>query len=244
LDFSSCPAAFPCPLEEPAWPRVLPDSCKNGIHYFTVDASMDVCDDCFAVLFVNGAPCRDIPTKFLDNNGDLCVTELDWLGLATRLCDDLNCDGVVDLADRAIWNAHYHHCCHNCIDTDGDGVCDPVDNCVLKPNPTQLDTDGDGLGDACDNCPLVPNPLQQDFDNNGVGDACCCITPRGDCDGNGTNATILDLNWLVNKIFRRGPPSGCPKECDCNSDGTSGTILDLNWLVNKIFRNGPPPGAC
>jgi len=39
-------------------------------------------------------------------------------------------------------------------DTDGDGVCDPVDNCVTVPNPDQLDTfgksSGDGSGDACE----------------------------------------------------------------------------------------------
>lgn len=36
------------------------------------------------------------------------------------------------------------------IDTDGDGVPDPVDNCVATVNPNQADGNGDGLGDACD----------------------------------------------------------------------------------------------
>jgi hypothetical protein len=35
-------------------------------------------------------------------------------------------------------------------DTDGDGVCDAVDNCVNVPNPDQADLDGDHVGDACD----------------------------------------------------------------------------------------------
>lgn len=35
-------------------------------------------------------------------------------------------------------------------DSDGDGVCDPVDNCPNTPNPDQADSDGDGVGDACD----------------------------------------------------------------------------------------------
>jgi thrombospondin type 3 repeat protein len=80
----------------------------------------------------------------------------------------------------------------HCVDTDGDGVCDEVDNCVTTPNPDQLDTDGDGIGDACDicpldplndvdhdgvcgnvdNCPTVYNPDQTDSNGNGIGDAC------------------------------------------------------------------------
>jgi len=35
-------------------------------------------------------------------------------------------------------------------DTDGDGIPDDVDNCMLVPNPDQRDSDGDGYGNACD----------------------------------------------------------------------------------------------
>jgi len=37
-------------------------------------------------------------------------------------------------------------------DTDGDGVCDAIDNCLTVANSGQEDADGDGLGDACDVC--------------------------------------------------------------------------------------------
>lgn len=36
------------------------------------------------------------------------------------------------------------------VDSDGDGVADPADNCPSAANPTQADCDGDGVGNACD----------------------------------------------------------------------------------------------
>ncbi len=41
------------------------------------------------------------------------------------------------------------------IDTDLDGICDPLDGCPLVTDPEQTDADSDGLGDACDPCSLV-----------------------------------------------------------------------------------------
>lgn len=38
----------------------------------------------------------------------------------------------------------------NQTDTDGDGILDDADNCLVNINPDQTDTDGDGYGDVCD----------------------------------------------------------------------------------------------
>ena len=72
----------------------------------------------------------------------------------------------------------------------------------------------------------------------------CCIGNRGDVNGDGTDANILDLNYTVNRIFRGGPAAPCPQEGDVNADGTPTNILDLTFLVDRIFRSGPAPGAC
>ncbi len=77
-----------------------------------------------------------------------------------------------------------------------------------------------------------------------MGGGCCIGARRGDLDMNGTDATILDLNFIVNKIFRLGATPACIEESDVNADLRPHDILDLNFLVNKIFRNGPSPGPC
>ncbi len=59
---------------------------------------------------------------------------------------------------------------HN--DSDGDGVVDPCDNCIMVQNSDQLDADGDGFGDACDLCATVASYFQPDTDADGIGDAC------------------------------------------------------------------------
>ena len=35
-------------------------------------------------------------------------------------------------------------------DTDGDTICNAIDNCSSKANATQCDSDSDGFGNACD----------------------------------------------------------------------------------------------
>ncbi|MCH7690283.1 MAG: hypothetical protein IIA17_04465 [candidate division Zixibacteria bacterium] len=72
----------------------------------------------------------------------------------------------------------------------------------------------------------------------------CCVGNRGDANGDGIDANILDLVHLVDFIFRGGPLSDCPEESDMNGDGTPSNILDLTFLVDFIFRGGTAPGPC
>lgn len=55
----------------------------------------------------------------------------------------------------------------SCVDSDGDGLNDDLDNCPSTRNPYQVDSDGDGIGNACDqDCPNLDllNPVDfRDF---------------------------------------------------------------------------------
>ena len=62
----------------------------------------------------------------------------------------------------------------------------------------------------------------------------------GDANGDGTPGNILDLTFLVDRIFRGGPPSDPLEASDLNCDGGYGNILDLTLVVDRIFRGGDP----
>jgi rhodanese-related sulfurtransferase len=79
-----------------------------------------------------------VASNFLDGNGFLYVYDMEGGFLAWE------------------WETT------GCVDSDGDGVNDDLDNCPNNFNPSQTDSDGDGAGNACDpNCPNLDglNPV-------------------------------------------------------------------------------------
>ena len=72
------------------------------------------------------------------------------------------------------------------VDTDSDGVLDPVDNCTLLSNKDQRDTDGDHYGNRCD----------PDFDNNGIVDRADAAYMRSVYGSNNADAD-LDGDGIV-----------------------------------------------
>ncbi len=66
-------------------------------------------------------------------------------------------------------------------DTDGDGVPDHVDNCILVPNPGQTDGDGDGVGDACDLATCSDGVIEGGEACDGAALGACPGTCRDDC---------------------------------------------------------------
>ena len=88
-----------------------------------------------------GEPIFDCP-DLMANNGDTCGTDGDGTVVDCE-CLFPDCNG--DLGGTV-------------EDSDGDGICDDVDNCLSEANPGQEDLDEDGQGDVCDN----------DIDGDGV----------------------------------------------------------------------------
>ncbi|HEX2897983.1 MAG TPA: hypothetical protein VHP63_08045 [candidate division Zixibacteria bacterium] len=72
----------------------------------------------------------------------------------------------------------------------------------------------------------------------------CCRGIKGDLNGDGAECNIIDLNFLVNYVFRSGLAPTCKGEADVNSDRSPGDIVDMNFMVNRIFRGGAPPQNC
>jgi hypothetical protein len=112
-----------------------------------------------------------------------------------------------------------------CIDSDGDGVCDDVDNCPAVVNPNQEDRDGDGVGDVCDNCPDTPNANQDPG-------ACASQVLLCDVDGDG-DIDKADLS-LISRA--RGQSATGPDDPrDANGDGTI-TPADVKACIPQCTR--------
>jgi hypothetical protein len=69
-----------------------------------------------------------------------------------------------------------------------------------------------------------------------------CCQMRGDVDG-AEGIQISDPIYLIDYLFRGGPPPFCPEQGDTDNNGRI-NIADLTFLVDYLFRSGPPPPPC
>ena len=90
--------------------------------FINVEPALSGCMDSTACNFHHYASIDDLTCEYADNT----------------ICE--GCSGEVNGTGVVISNN----------DTDGDLICDDVDNCIDVSNPDQLDSDADGIGDLCD----------------------------------------------------------------------------------------------
>jgi len=239
---------------------VVPQDSFNTICMTIFDPNVG---DTFTYSMCSPAPANG--TAVLSGSGNqLCVTYTPFAGyigmdeVCVTVCDQTGlCSSSMVPVDVVP---------DDCLDTDGDGICDVIDNCVFIVNPDQSDCDNDGAGDLCeldtdgdsvpddcdictgddatgdtdedgicdniDNCVFIANPDQSDCDNDGEGDLCeldtdgdsvpddCDICTgddgTGDMDGDGICDDIDNCILLAN-----------PDQFDCDDDG-EGDLCELD----------------
>jgi len=74
---------------------------------------------------------------------------------------------------------------------------------------------------------------------------CVHISPweyRGDANGDGI-VNSADVVWLIDYLFKGGPPPDPLSEGDVNCDGIVNSA-DVVFLINYLFKGGPPPRCC
>jgi len=174
-------------------------------------------------------------------------------------------DGMGGLSDPVIYPTPSYPIAMDLGDIDGDGDLEMVTSSYGGAEFRVFENDGSGNYINSQDYPAITAAscmTLNDRNNDGVMDltgideiadiiilfesiTTCCDSIRGDLNGDGSNCNVLDLNFLVNYIFRgSGNPGSCPEESDVNGDSSNPNVLDLNYVVNRIFRGGAAPPAC
>ncbi len=230
IDFSNCPDVIPCPNMHPNWPLVKPDSCDptTGEHFWSIHAG-GFCVSCFPALVISPlggppVPCQTLRARIYDTDGDLCVTDLDWI--PNDICNDYNCDGAAGPIDQTIWAPHIGHCCANL----------PSDTCEFykspykdyapqgmpdfdhKQDPNWVDAIGQWSHDgpaAVANClwwfdsKFEPNPVDpRPFGVTPPNDGYPLVTAYGNWDDHDTSNVAPLINELATWMSTNVGPSG------------------------------------
>ncbi len=65
----------------------------------------------------------------------------------------------------------------------------------------------------------------------------------GDVNGDGAEPSVDDLTFLIDYLFRNGPPPPYLEAADMNSSGAAPAVDDITYLVGFLFLGGPPPNC-
>jgi plastocyanin len=66
----------------------------------------------------------------------------------------------------------------------------------------------------------------------------CCIK-AGDANNNGA-VNLLDVTFLINRLFKGGALPPCPAQADANGNGAV-NLLDVTYLINFLFKSASAP---
>ncbi len=213
-----------------------------GISYdTTMDTAYYIClqwagDECLSWQRVSEPPYdsmyvyQDVIVPYFDTNKvkiqDGIVTILP--GCAPIIPGDVDDNGIYDISDLSVLidfvlNGGPPLLAPRNADVDG--------NCSINWDDVNLLTDGGPFTDcAC----LDPEWV-------------CCIGLTGNANYDRyDNAYVNDLTFLVNYIFKGGPPPPCIGETLINpyTDNTIPLVSDLTHMVNYIFKGGEDPDIC
>lgn len=97
-------------------------------------------------------------------------------------------------------------------DSDGDGIGDDTDNCILVPNAAQRDSNEDGYGNACD-ADLNDDCIVNVIDLGLFKSVFFTTDPDADLNGDGV-VSVLDLGRFKLLYFKPPGPSGLTAVCD------------------------------
>ncbi|MFK8016489.1 MAG: dockerin type I domain-containing protein [Gammaproteobacteria bacterium] len=95
------------------------------------------------------------------------------------------------------------------------------------------DSDGDGVSDSADNCLLIANAPQRHTNQDGFGNAC-----GADLNGD-LQINITDLGLLRAAFFAVPPDPTWNADADSNGDGVV-SIIDLGIMRNSFFGTPGP----
>jgi hypothetical protein len=165
--------------------------------------------DAFHTVMAYGSSCSWCASLQQFSNPDLS-----WQGLPTG---DARSDVRTTLQATHVTIAAFREpaACTGESDGDGDGVCDPLDDCVDVANPDQRDTDLDGYGNLCD----------ADFDNDGVVGA-------------------PDYATVVGLFGQEASDPGYDPDVDLNGNGAIGGP-EFSFVLSRFGEDVGPSGlAC
>lgn len=109
-------------------------------------------------------------------------------------------------------------CGPEAVDTDGDGICDELDNCPTVANVDQANADDDEAGDACDACANDPEKTEPG--------ACGCGVADNDSDEDGVLDCADNCPSDSNGDQADADQDGVGDACDeCAASVTGGTVI-------------------